>query len=133
MHNIIWGHYHIVRKNKYFLQGTKKEYCQIYDSFEKHTHFHWKIKLKPDTNCFVQNAALVAQPPGRWMKLHTPCCCFILFLEPICYSALPCFQSKESASRVQILSSLEKEDKILLILLRKEKKCDIGTIWQEDE
>ena len=106
-----------------FLQETKKEYCQIDDSFEKHTHFHWKIKPKPDTSCFVQNAALVAQPPGRWMKLHTPCCCFILFYSPFATVLHLVSKVKKSASWVQILSSLDK----------KRKKCDLGTIWQKDE
>ena len=61
---------HFEKKNKYFFfQGTKKEYFQIYDSFEKLTHnfrlLHLNLKPKPDTSCYVQNAALVAQPPGR--------------------------------------------------------------------
>ena len=125
--NIIWEHYHILRKkiSIFFFQGTKKEYFQIYDSFEKLTHnfrlLHLNLKPKPDTSCYVQNAALVAQPPGRWVKLYTHCCWLILFLEPICCHPLPCFQSKETC----ITSSDH--------ILQKRKQYDIDTIWQEDE
>ena len=110
-------------RNKCIFAGDQKEILPDSWFIWKTYMFYWKIKPKPDTSCFVQNAALVAQPPGRWMKLHTPCCCFILFYSPFATVLHLVSKVKKSASWVQILSSLDK----------KRKKCDLGTIWQKDE
>ena len=90
---------HFEKKISIFLQGTKKQLPVTWFIWKPTHNFrllHLNLKPKPDTSRYVQNAVLVAWPPGRWVKRHTPCCWLILFLEPICCCALPCFQSKET-------------------------------------
>ena len=112
----------------FFLQGTKKEYFQIYDSCEKLTHnfrlLHLNFKPKPDTSCYVQNAVFVAWPPGRRVKLHTPVSGLFYSQSPFAAVLYLVSKVKKPASQVQIISSRKEINMILTPSDRKMNKWD---------
>ena len=101
MHNIIWGHTIFWERNKCIFAGDQKGILPDRWFIWKTYTFSLKNKTQAWHKLFCTKCCVSCTAP--WEVNETPHTLLLLYfvLEPICYSPLPCFQSKE----ICILSS----------------------------